>query len=1238
MKTCCFILCALAILPLLAPAQQPRLIIPAGHASRITACSFSEDEKYLASTDVSGRIILWDIATGRELQHFSSSIELAGLAISPDNRLIAGYSRDCTIEAWSIASGRPLWKNKVEFTRIENLSFSPDGQFLISETDNRHFQLWETGSGRQLRELQGSCATFQQNPGQLISGSEKLFLMGPFSGDKQLIYQGEDSIRQAILRSETTLMLLTDTEVLVFDFGKEKLVLRFPVVLNDENGAPIAPWKTWISPDGGQLFQFFRLPASNILRQWDTESGRLVREQKFREDGPEEGPYAQTFPSPGGALLATTPPGRSPGSLWVTDARTGQRKTQIEAKGTYTQAVLSPQGSQLYLRSYNMEPAPARAEIWQLDGLKLLLKEEEHSRFQFTRHENISFWEPAFDQGALAWKNHATGDSLWKINTPEGVDWGGFQYTAFDLDDTGNRLVVGMPGGELSLWQAGQPGAPQWSTSIEGEEIDWVHLPGQSGRLLSCAGGRLQGWQIPDKQAVFDTLLPGYGPAACWASPSGEQVIAARQSGDWQNPEISLFELNTRNGELKQLLTIPLDALASINGIPSLEITPNGKHLIARSSFGTLDYLGESMGKTAYSASIWSIGSGERLASFQELENPLIGLSPHGRYAFLLQSHAVEIVDIASDTLALNFIPYGKSDWAVVAPSGLFDASPGAMEQMYFTLGLETIELEQLKERYYEPGLMQKLLGFSDEPIRSVEGFDTIALYPTVSLQLDTPTHQLQIELTPRNGGLGKVSVFVNGKEVIEDANPPQGFERKRSTTLNVNLAPYRRYFLQDSLNTISVRAYNEAGWLRSPAFTVAYRPRFASARGATDNTAPAFSFQATRDPALYAIIIGTADYAGTKLDLKFPGKDAEAMAQAIQQAGQQLFGEEVHIRLFTTDTTDTGMHPSRANIKAAFDDFKERAKAEDILLVYLSGHGVTYGDAERAQFYYLAQDISSEDLSDEGVRTTRAISSGELTKWINDIPALKQVMILDACNSGKVVEALESGTKSLNSTQIRALDRMKDRTGMFVLAGSAADKVSYEASQYGQGLLTYSLLEWMKYKALEGDSTVDVVRLFEYARDRVPELAASIGGLQTPTLATPSSGGFAIGLINEKVAIPVAAKKPVFVRNNFMDEDVLSDHLGLTGQLEAQFREISAKGADAELIFVDITDFPAAYTIRGLYRMEGEQVVGRARLFQGVEVLGSLTIKGRPEELAEQVLEQALEMLEKKQRLNGRF
>ncbi|MFN5910226.1 MAG: hypothetical protein ACK45H_02725, partial [Bacteroidota bacterium] len=43
--------------------------------------------------------------------------------------------------------------------------------------------------------------------------------------------------------------------------------------------------------------------------------------------------------------------------------------------------------------------------------------------------------------------------------------------------------------------------------------------------------------------------------------------------------------------------------------------------------------------------------------------------------------------------------------WVHIHPSGLFDASPQAMELMYWTKGLEVIEFAQLKDRYWVPGL-----------------------------------------------------------------------------------------------------------------------------------------------------------------------------------------------------------------------------------------------------------------------------------------------------------------------------------------------------------------------------------------------------------------------------------------------------------------------------------------------------------------------------------------------------
>src|SRR5205823_7095414 len=131
------------------------------------------------------------------------------------------------------------------------------------------------------------------------------------------------------------------------------------------------------------------------------------------------------------------------------------------------------------------------------------------------------------------------------------------------------------------------------------------------------------------------------------------------------------------------------------------------------------------------------------------------------------------------------------------------------------------------------------------------------------------------------------------------------------------------------------------------------------------------------------------------------------------------------------------------------------------------------------------------------------AVTSTELTEWIKQIPALKQVMILDTCAAGAAAKKLTE-QRNVTGDQIRAIERLRDRTGFHVLMGCAADKVSYEATQYAQGLLTYSLLESMKGAALRDDEFVDISKLFQYAADRVPQLAQHIGGIQKPMIFAP--------------------------------------------------------------------------------------------------------------------------------------
>lgn len=541
----------------------------------------------------------------------------------------------------------------------------------------------------------------------------------------------------------------------------------------------------------------------------------------------------------------------------------------------------------------------------------------------------------------------------------------------------------------------------------------------------------------------------------------------------------------------------------------------------------------------------------------------------------------------------------GERDWVVTTPAGLFDASPGAMKGMYYILGREIIELEQLKERYYEPGLLGKLLGFNNDPLRSVEGFGALPLYPKMDAAIGPDQLSLAVTLTPRSGGIGKLSLFVNGKEVLEDANP------QRAERVSIDLTQFAEYYLPGENNLLALRAYNAQGWLKSSALELGYQPP-ATARGTSSGPGPATLSRSK--PALYAIVVGTADYAGEKLDLKYADLDAAYFSQALRAAAPGVYADKVAITLLNTRADDPERQgiSSKAAIRQAFADLVTKAKAQDVLIVYFSGHGVTYGAAENAQFYYLTKDIASENLSDPEIRNNYAISSAELTEWIKAIPALKQVMVIDACNSGKIVEDL-AVRKDLSSTQIRALDRMKDRTGMFILTGSAADMVSYEAGQYGQGLLTFSLLEGMSGPALSDGNVVDVMTLFQHARNRVPELARGIGGIQSPVLAFPDGGAsFDIGLVGPGVKIPLAKAKPVFVRNNFLDDDIFDDRLGLSNALADYFRSITSKGAQADMLYWDnVNEYENAYSIKGLYTISGDVVTVRARLFKGKTMVG---------------------------------
>ena len=155
----------------------------------------------------------------------------------------------------------------------------------------------------------------------------------------------------------------------------------------------------------------------------------------------------------------------------------------------------------------------------------------------------------------------------------------------------------------------------------------------------------------------------------------------------------------------------------------------------------------------------------------------------------------------------------------------------------------------------------------------------------------------------------------------------------------------------------------------------------------------------------------------------------------------------------------------------------------------------------------------------------------------------------------------------------------------------------------YGQGLLTYSLLKAIRGGALRQDGNeeyVDIQRLLQYAVDEVPQLAKGIGGIQQPLYRSPGDQkSYDIGKVDVKTKkeIVLAEPKPVFVATSFININENEDDLKLTQFVNAQLREITSKGKEADLLFTEAKDYPDAWKMSGNYKIEGNTITLSYRL-----------------------------------------
>jgi hypothetical protein len=249
-----------------------------------------------------------------------------------------------------------------------------------------------------------------------------------------------------------------------------------------------------------------------------------------------------------------------------------------------------------------------------------------------------------------------------------------------------------------------------------------------------------------------------------------------------------------------------------------------------------------------------------------------------------------------------------------------------------------------------------------------------------------------------------------------------------------------------------------------------------------------------------YVLAIGINSYAADTpaqpMNLNFAEADAKDFYEtfAKSQTALQQFAEVKPIVLLSADAT-------RANILAVLsvmggtprDTLTQSqqtlltgisaVRPEDGVFIFYAGHGAV--DEQQTHFYLLPSDFDPKASFDKV--SSQSISETDLSIALEPISPARSFLVIDACHSGKAIDAEKVGP--MNATGLAQLAYEK---GMYILAASQGRESALEAPQLagGHGYLTFALVEeGLKTNDAAQGGVVELRPWFEYASQRVPEL-----------------------------------------------------------------------------------------------------------------------------------------------------
>lgn len=374
-----------------------------------------------------------------------------------------------------------------------------------------------------------------------------------------------------------------------------------------------------------------------------------------------------------------------------------------------------------------------------------------------------------------------------------------------------------------------------------------------------------------------------------------------------------------------------------------------------------------------------------------------------------------------------------------------------------------------------------KKMGLNENDLQQVKNLPEVEI---VSVGGNTDNENYLLEFTANDQSQDLFTIHVYNNDV-----PVFGTKGLEVTEANKrNLKKSLQIPLVEGENKISVDVVNKAG---VSSFRQEVKVTYTSVNVKHD---------------LYLITIGVSEYANKSYNLKYAAKDAKDM-EAAWSSGNN------YSKVYSKSLVNAAVNK---NMLAEIRSFLKNCKANDQVVIFIAGHGVL---DSKFDYYFATADMDFNSPEKNG------IAFAEIEKILDEIKALKKLLIMDTCHSGEVdkddvvadnaavtkttnVTFRNVGTavkhKSMGMQQTTELMKelffdMRKGTGATIISSAGGYELAMESDEWNNGLFTYVMLNGIKTKEadLDKNGSIMISELKDYVAAKVFSLS---NGVQSPT------------------------------------------------------------------------------------------------------------------------------------------